>query len=69
MMNEIKANGSITVGFDVFDDFQFYSGGEEIYHPSPIATDTGLNHAVKLFGWGEIKCLGFNTTQKYWIGV
>lgn len=49
MQTEIMTYGPITVGFDVYQNWEFYRGG--------VYTRTGMGylggHAVKVIGWGE----------------
>lgn len=53
MQTEIMTYGSITVGFDVYQNWEFYRGG---VYSSTDATALMGGHAVKMIGWGE--CIG-----------
>ena len=61
-MKEIYANGPITAGFTVYDDFLSYSSG--VYHHVTGAQLGG--HAVKVIGWGQTLDA---TPVKYWVAI
>lgn len=50
MMSEIMTYGPITVGFDVYQNWEFYRGG--VYKGTDATAFMG-GHAVKIIGWGE----------------
>jgi len=50
MMSEIMTYGPITVGFDVYQNWEFYRGG---VYKSTDATAFMGGHAVEVIGWGE----------------
>uniref|UniRef100_A0A915EFT0 Peptidase C1A papain C-terminal domain-containing protein n=1 Tax=Ditylenchus dipsaci TaxID=166011 RepID=A0A915EFT0_9BILA len=49
IQKELITNGPITVGFDVYKDFEQYTGG--IY--KHVAGENKGGHSVKMMGWGE----------------
>lgn len=50
MQTEIMTYGSITTGFDVYQNWEFYRGG--VYTTTDATAFMG-GHAVKIIGWGE----------------
>jgi len=50
MQTEIMTYGSITTGFDVYQNWEFYRGG--VYTKTEASAFMG-GHAVKIIGWGE----------------
>lgn len=50
MQTEIMTYGSITTGFDVYQNWEFYRGG--VYTGTDASAFMG-GHAVKIIGWGE----------------
>jgi cathepsin B len=62
LQKEIMANGPITTGFSVYDDFMSYKGG--IY----VKTSTKYlgGHAVKIIGWGQENGMDFWIVQNSW---
>jgi len=50
MQTEIMTYGSITTGFDVYQNWEFYRGG--VYTGTEASAFMG-GHAVKIIGWGE----------------
>lgn len=50
MQTEIMTYGSITTGFDVYQNWEFYRGG--VYSGTDASAFMG-GHAVKIIGWGE----------------
>lgn len=47
IMNELRTNGPMIVGFIIYSDFMYYSSG--IYDTVDFTIEGG--HAVKLIGW------------------
>lgn len=60
MQSEIMTYGPITVGMDVYANFDFYLGG---VYPGGEATASLGGHAVKIIGWGE--CAGEQCRDRY----
>ncbi|CAH8542537.1 unnamed protein product [Schistosoma intercalatum] len=67
MQLELVSNGPFPIGFEVYDDFQFYKEG--IYHHTTVQNDQYnfnpfelTNHAVLLVGYGVDKLSG----EPYW---
>ena len=56
-MKEIQANGPVTAAFDVYKDFDCYTGG--VY--SHVSGEHQGNHAVRIIGWG------IENGVKYWL--
>jgi len=52
-------NGPVQVGFIIYDDFMYYSGG--IYEVTDVSSAIG-GHAVKVIGW-DYDFMG----REYWI--
>jgi len=50
MQTEIMTYGPITVGFDVYQNWEFYRSG--VYSTTDATSYMG-GHAVKVIGWGE----------------
>lgn len=54
IMEEIKENGPVQMGFKVFDDFFMYKSGIYSKHPSAkVANVEDPYHSVKVLGWGS----------------
>jgi hypothetical protein len=57
MQEEIMANGPIAVSFEVYDDFNSYSGGVYTHqftkHLQSFNPFELTNHVVVIVGWGE----------------
>jgi C1A family cysteine protease len=60
IMEEIYYYGSAATRFDVYEDFNEYSGYGIYKHA--FGADTGFGHAVKLIGWGVEE-----DGDKYWL--
>lgn len=60
-MTELATNGPLQVGFIIYDDFMYYSGGSGAYEVTSSSTPVG-GHAVKLIGWDYDY-----TGRLYWI--
>lgn len=53
IMEEIKENGPVQMGFKVFEDFFMYQGGIYSKHPNAkVANVEDPYHSVKVLGWG-----------------
>ncbi|GMR62971.1 hypothetical protein PMAYCL1PPCAC_33166, partial [Pristionchus mayeri] len=57
IQSEIMLNGPVEAGFDVYEDFEQYTGGVYVHHGGKKIG----GHAVKVIGWGV------DGTTPYWL--
>jgi len=62
IQREVMANGSVEVGFIVFQDFFYYKGG--VYRHVSGPAEGG--HAVRLIGWGVEKGVSYWLIANSW---
>jgi cathepsin B len=66
LMQEIMANGPVTVAFTVYSDFENYAGGVYVHTTGKMAG----GHAVKMLGWGTDQGTDYwliaNSWNPYW---